>query len=200
MVACPPDSLDQQYLASLEGGKIYFFQEGDLFLDLMADGGTMQFAAEVTVDLPEPEDGEPMGTVTAPDGVFIRTGPGTDYPTIGAAPFGETGEIVGRSEDGQWWVANYPEAPDGQGWVAAEFIEATNVENVPVVSAPSLEPSLTLTPWQWLSLTDPIGETAVSDPTRYTILFNENGTANIRADCNNVGATYTADGDNISIT
>ena len=31
------------------------------------------------------------------------------------------------------------------------------------------------------------------DPTRYTITFNEDGTAAIQADCNSVMATYTAD-------
>jgi heat shock protein HslJ len=119
-------------------------------------------------------------------------------------PFEATGEITGRSEDGQWWVINVPptsEVPNGQGWVAAEFVEATNVENVPVVSAPPLvEAALTGTTWEWESLTDPVGVTEVSDPSLYTILFNADGSANIKADCNNVGATYTTEDSNINIT
>jgi heat shock protein HslJ len=200
LAACPPGSLDQQFLNGLSNVATYFFQDGDLFMDMFADGGTMRFTVEESIDLPEPVEGEPTGTVIAPDGVFIRTGPGTEYPAIGAAPFGETGLIIGRSEDSQWWVMDAPEAPGGQGWVAAAFIEATNAENVPVVPAPEAGVALTLTTWQWMSLSDPVGETIVNDPSRYTILFNEDGSASIKADCNNVGATYSADGSSITIT
>ncbi len=154
------------------------------------------------VDLPEPEEGEATGTVIAPDGIFIRTGPGTDYAPIGTAPFEETGTIVGISEDGQWWVLEMPttaDNPDGIGWVSAQFVDATGAENVPVVPTPEVEPALTGTTWEWVSTTDPNGVTAVNNPTRYTILFNADGTANIKADCNNVSATYTADSSSISI-
>ena len=41
--------------------------------------------------------------------------------------------------------------------------------------------------------------TAVNDPTRYTVLFNTDGSANIKADCNQVNTTYTSDGSSISI-
>ena len=51
--------------------------------------------------------------------------------------------------------------------------------------------SLTGTTWEWVSVIDPMGQTASADPTRYTILFNEDGTAVIGADCNQVMATYT---------
>jgi heat shock protein HslJ len=39
----------------------------------------------------------------------------------------------------------------------------------------------------------------VTDPTRYSILFDADGTATIQADCNSVHATYTTDGSSISI-
>jgi heat shock protein HslJ len=157
---------------------------------------------EEEVDLPEPEAGEATGTITAPDGVFIRTGPGTDYPSVGAVAFDETGTIVGVSEDGQWWVFEVPvseETPEGQGWVSAQWVDAANAENVPVIEAPEVEPQLVGKTWQWVSLTDPQGVTAVSNPENYTILFNEDGTAAIRADCNQVAATYTSEGSSLSI-
>jgi heat shock protein HslJ len=59
---------------------------------------------------------------------------------------------------------------------------------------------LTGTTWQWVNLTDPNGVTNVSDPQNYTILFNDDGTANITADCNQVQATYTVDESSINIT
>ncbi len=203
LAACAPESLDQQYLSGLENAAAYFFEEGDLFIDMIADGGTMRFTAEETVDLPEPQEGAATGVVTAPDGVFIRTGPGTEYPAIGTAPFEETGEIVGVSEDGQWWVFSMPvsaENPDGIGWVSAQFVDAANAENVPVVPTPEVAPVLTGATWEWVSLTTPTGVTTVDNPAQYTILFNEDGTANIQADCNSVSANYTTDGSNINIT
>ncbi len=95
------------------------------------------------VNLPEPDAGEATGTITAPDGVFVRTGPGTEYPSVGAVPFGETGTIIGVSEDGEWWVfeaPTTPETPEGQGWVSAQFVDATNAATVPVVPAPEQQP------------------------------------------------------------
>ena len=44
MVACPPDSLSDDYLQNLGFVRIYFLEEGHLFLDIMADGGTLEFA------------------------------------------------------------------------------------------------------------------------------------------------------------
>jgi Tol biopolymer transport system component/heat shock protein HslJ len=80
----------------------------------------------------------PNGRVLAQLGVNVRTGPGAGYPIVGIAPEGTEGEIVGVSEDGEWWVANVPAAPNGQGWVAAAYIEAIGADNVPVIPAPTL--------------------------------------------------------------
>ena len=53
--------------------------------------------------------------------------------------------------------------------------------------------------WEWVSLLDPMGQTTATDPARYTITFNAGGTANVRADCNNVVASYRTDGINLVI-
>jgi heat shock protein HslJ len=68
----------------------------------------------------------PTGRVTAPLGVNIRVGPGTQFPIVGVAPLDTTGEIIGRSADGQWWAARVPSAPNEQGWAAAAYVEASN--------------------------------------------------------------------------
>ena len=88
------------------------------------------------VELPAAEADEPTGVVTAEDGVNVRTGPGTEYPIVGVAPQGTEGQIVGVSEDGQWWVAAAPSAPNEHAWVAAAYVEATNADDVPVIPAP----------------------------------------------------------------
>ena len=43
MAACPPESRSDDFVKYLGAAAIYFFEEGDLFIDLMADGGTMRF-------------------------------------------------------------------------------------------------------------------------------------------------------------
>ncbi len=44
LVACPPDSLADQYLQYLSFARIFFFDGDDMLFDLMADGGTMRFS------------------------------------------------------------------------------------------------------------------------------------------------------------
>jgi len=180
-------------------------------LDAMVQSLTLPEPATSTedeeeIELPPADAGEATGTVIAPDGVFLRTGPGTEYPYIGAAPFEATVEIVGVSEDGQWWALNapnLPDAPDGRVWASAAFIEATNANNVPVIPASPSSTSLTGVTWQWVSFTDPLEQITIDDPSRYTLTFDEaeggTGQAAIKADCNDVAATYTVDGSSINI-
>lgn len=48
MAACPEGSLGDQFVANLGGAAIYFFQDGDLYVDLMFDSGTMKFSPQST--------------------------------------------------------------------------------------------------------------------------------------------------------
>ena len=47
LAVCPPGSVDQRYLQALQDGAIYFFKEGNLFIDIKFDTGTMQFSPAV---------------------------------------------------------------------------------------------------------------------------------------------------------
>jgi heat shock protein HslJ len=44
MALCPPESHSEDLIKFLGSSAIYFFENGHLFIDLMADGGTMEFA------------------------------------------------------------------------------------------------------------------------------------------------------------
>ena len=200
LAACPEDSQGDVFVQQLSGAALYFFLDGDLYIDLIADSGTMRFGDLPEVDLPEPEAGAPTGTVNAPDGVFLRTGPGTTFPTVGAAPQGDSGTLVGISEDGLWYVVDAPSLPGGQVWVFAEFVDAENADDLPVVPTPAPVNSLVGPVWQWVGTTTPVEQIGVADPTRYTVEFLADGTAAIGADCNRVTATYTTDGQRITIT
>ncbi len=48
MAACPPESLSDQFVAYLGSAANYFYEDGNLHIDLMADGGTMTFAPTST--------------------------------------------------------------------------------------------------------------------------------------------------------
>ncbi len=68
MAACPEGSLSDQFVQLLGGAALYFFEEGDLYIDLMADGGTMAFtpaSAEAMAD-----DGEGAIVDTAEEQPF----------------------------------------------------------------------------------------------------------------------------------
>lgn len=45
LAACSPESIDGAFTQGLSNAAIYFFKAGDLYIDMWADAGTMQFAA-----------------------------------------------------------------------------------------------------------------------------------------------------------
>lgn len=53
--------------------------------------------------------------------------------------------------------------------------------------------------WMWTEYTDPSQQFNVDQPENYTLHFLEDGTVQIKADCNNGSGKYTADGSNIQI-
>lgn len=96
-----------------------------------------------------------LATATARTNTAITTGPGPEYDTIGILQAGQTVEVIGRSEDSQWWVIRTRSLPGGQGWVAANAVTATNAEGAPVVAAPevatptpSATPTVAITDWK----------------------------------------------------
>jgi uncharacterized protein YraI len=83
-----------------------------------------------------PAAGEPQ--LVALEAVYVRSGPGEIYPAYGIANQGAVGRVVGKSSDGSYWVVAIPTevVGAGQGWVAAAYVQASNVENVPVTPTP----------------------------------------------------------------
>ena len=151
----PPGVMEQEseFLTALSTVAT-FGMEGNLMVLRTADGAAaVHMTRQVLIDLPEPETTLPWGRVTAPNGINVRSGPGTHYPIIGFALFGDEGEIVGRSADNRWWAASVPSAPNGIGWVSADFVAVRNVEDVPIIApAPPV-------------IVPPVFPTAVATPT-----------------------------------
>jgi uncharacterized protein YraI/heat shock protein HslJ len=94
-----------------------------------------------SVPLPPPATtGGPMATATT--SVNLRSGPSTDYPVVGVAQTGQSGEITGKNQDGSWWQVRVPASTsaDGLAWVSGAYVVAVNTANVPVVTAPPPPP------------------------------------------------------------
>ncbi len=100
----------------------------------------------------------------------VRIGPGLNYDVIGLLPVGASTDILGRSEDGEWWQIRFTPAADGLGWVSAkpEFSTAINTDGLPVVPAPATPtpfPTATPTPTETPTETPTPPPTATLTPT-----------------------------------
>lgn len=95
-----------------------------------------------TPDLPRnitpaaPASGAPSLITREP--MNVRTGPGNAYPSLGMVAINTVLAVVGVSPDREHYVVNIPTsiAASGTGWLAARFVRAENVSNVPVVQPP----------------------------------------------------------------
>jgi len=59
--------------------------------------------------------------------------------------------------------------------------------------------ALTATTWMWTGFTDPTQQYDVEAPGNYTLAFQDDGTVNIKADCNNAIGAYTVEGTSLTI-
>lgn len=80
--------------------------------------------------------------------VEIRAGPSTQYEIVQPSMPGQTVEISGRSEDGEWLqVKTESSGSDVYGWIPNDpSYNISNLENVPIVMPPPFTPSPTNTP------------------------------------------------------
>jgi len=84
--------------------------------------------------LPPPPTGTVLPAVgTTSTQVNVRVEPSTVGAVIGVIPANTNVEIIGKDPGGNWWLINYPQAAEGKGWVAAEFITTAEEPNVPVI-------------------------------------------------------------------
>ncbi len=90
---------------------------------------------------PPPSTGVPVAT--AIDYVNVRSGPGTNYQVLVAAPPNASAEVTGKSSDGAWWQVKISTtySADGLGWVSADWVITQNTSAVPVVAAPPAPPT-----------------------------------------------------------
>ena len=138
LAECGPESVYNAFINNIMAAQNYRVRAGGDTAELiLSDASGVMFMARLEdyskgITLPTPEEGEGTATVIAPAGVNVRTGPGSEYAVLGVASFGQTGTVVGVSQDREYWVIHVPGAPNDQGWVSAEYVAVENAEDVPV--------------------------------------------------------------------
>jgi uncharacterized protein YgiM (DUF1202 family) len=86
-----------------------------------------------------PEPAAPTAPVAPVEGqttsqLNVRSAPSADSDLLGTVQIFDKVQIVGKDPTGGWWMILYPESPTGTGWITAQFVQATNTQDVPVFS------------------------------------------------------------------
>ncbi len=81
-----------------------------------------------------------------------------------------------------------------------ERVAMAEKEAEPTAVIPVTQEEIVNQIWQWEAYQDTADKNNinVSDPENYTITFNEDGTANIKADCNQVSWAFELDGSSLT--
>jgi uncharacterized protein YraI len=66
--------------------------------------------------------------------INVRSGPGTNFNSIGTLNPQDVVRLTGKDANGAWLQIEFPAGPNGRGWVNAAFVQATGVENLPIMS------------------------------------------------------------------
>lgn len=64
----------------------------------------------------------------------VRSGPGTSFNALGTLNANDVVTLTGKDSAGVWLQIEFASGPDGKGWVNAAFVQATGVENLPIVA------------------------------------------------------------------
>ena len=229
MALCPEDSQAGIFAQQLSNSAVYFFQDGNLFLDQAMDSGTMQFRpiAPSLTDV----TWEWTGTTGAASGDVSATDPTHftvtfhDNSTFGfQADCNVGGGDYTSSDDGSLTMslgmstmafcgeASQDTVYKEQLGAAASYVLGDGVLDITLAdggvmhfraagTAPAPDASLLVgTTWQWIDLQMANVSEAVMPPEAYTIVFNADGTVNIQADCNTAFGEYTAADGSVTIT
>lgn len=64
----------------------------------------------------------------------IRSGPATNFNSLGILNTNDVVRLTGRNSNGSWLQIEFAEGSNGKGWVNAAFIQAEGVDGLPIVS------------------------------------------------------------------
>jgi hypothetical protein len=114
-----------------------------LGLTILASGNAVKsvYAQQPTVAIAT-VTGTPVGPYVVvnadqTEGINVRSGPGTNYPSVGLLVVGELAPVKGRSAGGDWYQIVYSATEGGLGWVYAPLVTPYDVVSLPIVEPPS---------------------------------------------------------------
>jgi uncharacterized protein YraI len=64
----------------------------------------------------------------------VRSGPGTNFNSLGILNADDVVLLTGRNRDGTWFQIEFAGGPEGRGWVSAGFIRTEDAEALPIIS------------------------------------------------------------------
>ena len=68
--------------------------------------------------------------------INIRSGPGTEFDSIGTLNPGDAVKLTGKDANGAWLQIEFPAGagPEGKGWISAGFVQVNEVEDLPILT------------------------------------------------------------------
>lgn len=79
---------------------------------------------------PDPNSGN---TAIIQQQLNIRSGPGVSFNSLGTLNPQDVVTLTGKDPNGAWLQIEFTAGPDGKGWVNAAFVQATGVEQLPII-------------------------------------------------------------------
>ncbi len=72
--------------------------------------------------------------------INVRSGPGTDFNSLGTLNPQDVVGLLGKDADGAWLQIDFPAGggPEVKGWISAAFVQASGVENLPIITEAGL--------------------------------------------------------------
>jgi uncharacterized protein YraI len=70
--------------------------------------------------------------------INVRSGPGTDFNSLGTLNPQDVVILTGKDPNGAWLQIEYATGPEGKGWINAAFVQAQGVENVSIIAESGL--------------------------------------------------------------
>jgi len=160
--------LVQNEIGPVSGSRVVSFPEGPCLWEVQADGTWSLTPRSTNTSIPTTEPSPPTTAASgvpfaaASKVVNMRSGPGTNYPVVGAARVGSQYEITGRNQDGSWLeVCCVNTKP---AWVARSIVTVVGdagavalAESIPPTPAPNPSP-ISQVPDGWVQYADTKGE------------------------------------------
>jgi uncharacterized protein YraI len=66
--------------------------------------------------------------------VNVRSGPGTDFDSLGTLNPKDVLPLLGKDSSGTWLQIEYPNGPGGKGWISARYVQTSGEGSLPIVA------------------------------------------------------------------